>query len=237
MVITMQQHSTPQTTENDLSAALRGWGIVGTLFTIVVLLMGNMILPNMIVLPVGALLVLIWIRITATPWHEIGYVKPKSWIAVVVTGLVLGITFKFGMKAVVMPLFGADPVNQAYHFLAGNKELLPAAIFGMLVAGFGEETVFRGFLFTRLKRLFGCSNRSRILIVILTSALFASGHYTQGMAGIEQAAITGLVFGSIYAVTGSIWMIMVAHAAFDLTALAIIYWDLETSVAQLIFKG
>ena len=29
---------------------------------------------------------------------------------------------------------------------------------------------------------------------------------------------------------------MFAHAAFDLTALAIIYWNLESKVAQLIFK-
>lgn len=29
---------------------------------------------------------------------------------------------------------------------------------------------------------------------------------------------------------------MIAHAAFDLTALAIIYWDLETAVAHLIFS-
>ena len=29
---------------------------------------------------------------------------------------------------------------------------------------------------------------------------------------------------------------MFAHAAFDLTALAIIYWNLESAVAHLIFK-
>jgi hypothetical protein len=29
---------------------------------------------------------------------------------------------------------------------------------------------------------------------------------------------------------------MIAHAAFDLTALAIIYWNLEAAVAHLIFK-
>jgi hypothetical protein len=29
---------------------------------------------------------------------------------------------------------------------------------------------------------------------------------------------------------------MVAHAAFDLTALAIIYWNLETKVAHLVFR-
>ena len=29
---------------------------------------------------------------------------------------------------------------------------------------------------------------------------------------------------------------MFAHAAFDLTALAVIYWNLESKVAHLIFK-
>jgi len=31
-------------------------------------------------------------------------------------------------------------------------------------------------------------------------------------------------------------MLMLAHASFDLTALAMIYWDLETKVAHLVFK-
>jgi len=31
-------------------------------------------------------------------------------------------------------------------------------------------------------------------------------------------------------------MVMAAHAAFDLTALAIIYWNVESAVAHLIFN-
>jgi membrane protease YdiL (CAAX protease family) len=49
--------------------------------------------------------------------------------------------------------------------------------------------------------------------------------------------MTGLVFGSIFAATGSLWVPICAHAAFDLTALAIIYLDLETAVAHLFFKA
>jgi len=188
-------------------------------------------------LPIGAVLVLIWVEITKTPWREIGYVKPKNWIAVVVIGILFGIIFKFLMKAIVMPCFGADPVNPSYHFLTGNKALLPAAIWTMLAAGFGEETVYRGFLFNRFERVFGWTRYSKILIVAITSVLFAFGHTQQGISGIEQAAITGLVFGSIYTVNRSIWMIMIAHAVYDLTALAMIYWNLETSVAHLLFKG
>ena len=58
----------------------------------------------------------------------------------------------------------------------------------------------------------------------------------QGLTGAEQATIVGLVFGTIFAVTGRIWMLMFAHAAFDLTALAMIYWNLETRVARIVFK-
>lgn len=39
-----------------------------------------------------------------------------------------------------------------------------------------------------------------------------------------------------FAVTGRIWMLMVAHAAFDLTALAVIYWNLESKVAHFRFR-
>jgi len=233
----MPQNSTHQTTDNDFSASLRGFGIVGIFFTVAVILVGNVVLANMIMLPIGAILVLIWIEITKTPWREIGYVKPKSWIAVVVIGVISGITFKFLMKAIVMPFFGANPINQSYHFLAGNKALLPAAIWTMIAAGFGEETVFRGFLFARLETLLGWSSNAKIIIVTITSALFALAHHSQGIAGVEQATITGLVFGSIYAINRSIWIIMIAHATFDLTALAMIYWNLENSVAHIIFKG
>jgi membrane protease YdiL (CAAX protease family) len=104
-------------------------------------------------------------------------------------------------------------------------------------AGFGEETVFRGYLFERFGKLVGTGTGAKAAIVLVTSALFALGHYSnEGLAGVEQAAITGLVFGTIFAVTGRIWMLMCMHAAFDVAALAIIYWDLEADVAHLVFK-
>jgi membrane protease YdiL (CAAX protease family) len=72
---------------------------------------------------------------------------------------------------------------------------------------------------------------------VLTAGLFAAGHYhVQGFGGAEQAMITGLVFGTVFAVTGRIWMLMFAHAAYDLTAVALIYWNLESQVAHLVFK-
>jgi membrane protease YdiL (CAAX protease family) len=216
-----------------VAARLRGFGPLGILAILVILLAGNH--PYV---PLSAILVLVWVRWSQTPWREIGYVRPKSWTRDLAVGIAFGIAFKFLMKAIVMPLLGADPINQAFHYLAGNRAALPGAVYAMIVgAGFGEETVFRGYLFERLGKLFGSAVWARTMIVLLTAGWFGLAHHSlQGLAGVEQATVVGLVFGTIFAVTGRIWMLMFAHAAFDLTALAIIYWNLESDVAHLVFK-
>ena len=226
-----EAHATPSS-DDRVARALRGLGPLGVL-AILVVLAGNFLFA-----PLSAILVLAWVRWSRTPWHEIGYRLPENWVRTLALGIPFGIVFKLVMKALVMPLLGADPVNHAYHYLAGNTAALPAAVFTMIVvAGFGEETVFRGYLFERLGKWLGSSAWAKALIVLLTSALFGSLHFhEQGLAGAEQATITGLVFGSIYAITGRIWLPMVAHAAFDLAAVAIIYGDLEARVAHLVFR-
>lgn len=180
---------------------------------------------------------LLWVRASRTPWHEIGYVRPRSWPATIATGLVFGVVLKLVLKAIVMPLLGADPLNQAYQHLVANPAALPGMILIILIgAGFGEETVFRGYLFERLGKLLGPAPAARTLIVLLTSAFFGLVHYPeQGIAGVQQATIVGLTFGTVYALAGRLFMLMIAHAAFDLTALAIIFWDLERSVAGVFF--
>lgn len=192
---------------------------------------------NLVVVPLSAVLVLLWAHRSGTPWHAIGYVQPRSWIVTVGVGLIVGVVLKLVMKAVVMPILGAPPINPTYHYLVGNTAALPGILFAMIVgAGFGEETVFRGYLFERLGKLLGTSARAKAAIVALTALLFGLAHYDQGIPGVQQGTIVGLAFGTIYAVTGRIWMLMIAHAAFDLTALAIIYWDLETAVARFFFN-
>jgi membrane protease YdiL (CAAX protease family) len=218
--------------DDRFAESLRRFGPLGIL-TILVILAGNVIF-----VPLSAILVLIWVRWSHTPWSELGYVRPRNWTATVFGGVVFGIALKFVMKSIVMPLLGAAPINQPFHYLVGNTAALPGAMYAMIVgAGFGEETVFRGYMFERLGKLFGRGVWARVFIVLFTSVWFALNHYSlQGLAGVEQATITGIVFGTIFAVTGRIWMLMIAHAAFDLTALAMIYWNFESWVAHLVFK-
>jgi membrane protease YdiL (CAAX protease family) len=211
---------------------LRGFGPIGLLAMAVVLL-GNVLFPG------GAgLLVLIWARLSRTPWRDIGYVRPRSWIGTLALGIVLGFMLELTLKAIVMRMLGAPAINPAYRNLVGNASAVPGFLFTIIVgAGFGEETVFRGFLFERLGKLLGHGRPAKFAIILVTSLLFGLAHYgTQGWAGVEQSAVTGAVFGTCYALAGRIWLPIVIHATFDLTAYALIYWNLAPTVATLLFK-
>lgn len=228
----VERESAPEKANNRFAAGLRGFGPLGSL-AILIILGGNFVIT-----PLSAILALLWVKISRTPWREIGYVRPRSWARTIAIGIGFGVVLKFIMKALVMPLFGAPPINQAYQFVTGNSAVIPILLFTMIfTAGFGEETFYRGWMFERLGKLFGQSVPAKVAIALITSILFASIHYPeQGWPGVEQALITGLIFGSIFAITGQIFMLMIIHAAFDLTALWMIYYGLETRIAHLIFK-
>jgi membrane protease YdiL (CAAX protease family) len=215
-----------------LAARLRGFGPVG-IVAILIILGGNFLFA-----PLSAIFALIWAWMSRTPWRDLGFVRPRSWARTIVIGIVFGVALKFAMKSIVMPLLGAPPVNGPFHFLADNPAEIPWMLYIIFVtAGFGEEVLFRGWAFERFGKLLGPSGWAKAVAVLVTSAWFGYAHYGfQGMPGVQNATIVGLAFGSVFAVTGRIYLLMVAHVAFDLAAYAMIYWEWETAVAHFFFK-
>lgn len=208
---------------------LRGFGPLGVLSLVLVLGTGNLVGPTMAVF---------WTWASRTPWKDLGFVRPKSWWTDVIIGLLSGIAFKILLKAVVLPPLGVPDVNRTYSFLVGNTAVLPRILFMMIVGGgVGEEVMWRGFLFDRLKALLGSSWPAGVVIVLFTSLLFASAHLLdQGWPGATQAVFTGLAFGLAYRRLRRIWPVMMGHAAFDMTAVLMIYWNVERQVAHWIFR-
>src|SRR5687768_9885550 len=206
-----------------LAAQLRGFGPVSIL-AMLAILAGDFLFH-----PLSAILVLVWAWLSRTPWPDLGFVRPKSWLRTLAIALLFGALLKLIMKALVMPLLGAPEINQAFHFLVGNTAALPGILYRVSVgAGFGEETFYRAYLFERLGKLFGESVWAKTSIVLLTSVWFGIVHYPfQGLAGAQQALLVGLIFGTIFALKRQIYFLIIAHAAFDIMAVAIIYYDLE----------
>ena len=215
-----------------LAARLRGFGPLGIVAMLIVA--GG----NFLFTPLSALFALLWAWLSRTPWRHLGFVRPRSWARTIVIGIVFGVALKFAMKSIVMPLLGAPPVNGPFHFLAHNPAEVPWMLYIIFVtAGFGEEVLFRGWAFERFGKLLGRSGWAKAVAVLVTSAWFGYAHYGfQGMPGVQNATVVGLAFGSVFAVTGRIYLLMIAHTAFDLAAYAMIYWEWETAVAHFFFK-
>src|SRR5206468_6314174 len=86
--------------EARLEVTWRGVGPVDVVAMLVIVLSGTVSVGRVAV-PIGALLVLAWARWSGTPWHEIGFAQPGSWIASLTLGVAGGIAFKFMMKAII----------------------------------------------------------------------------------------------------------------------------------------
>nr|MBN2278396.1 CPBP family intramembrane metalloprotease [candidate division Zixibacteria bacterium] len=86
-----------------------------------------------------------------------------------------------------------------------------------LTAAICEETVFRGYLLTRLKIFAG--TRGWVLPIILSSLSFGAGHTYQGIGGFVLMSIYGSFFALLYIRTGSIWPAIIAHFFQDFSAL------------------
>lgn len=223
----------PPSAHDRFAARLRGGGPVG-IAAIFVVFAGLSVTP-----PIGAVLVMLWLWLSRTPLRDVGLVRPNSWVGGLVIGGLLGVTFKVAMKAVVMPLLGVAPINAAYQYLANDPvAAVNFAAFVVYGAGFSEELYFRGYLFERFGRLWGTSVLATSATLTTTTMVFAVRHYVeQGFPGVLNALFTGFAFGILFVVNRRrLWTVVVAHAAFDLTAIAMIYYNFEDRVSHLVFK-
>src|SRR5437867_11391061 len=111
--------NTSHTPSSHLAEQLHGFGPVGLLALLIILA------GNLLVVPLSAVLLLVWARLSQTPWRTLGFAVPRSWTRTFAIGIPFGIAFKLAMKAVVMPLFGAPAVIPWYHYLAVNAAASP----------------------------------------------------------------------------------------------------------------
>jgi membrane protease YdiL (CAAX protease family) len=81
-----------------------------------------------------------------------------------------------------------------------------------VVAGVGEEIVYRGYLVTVLAGVMG----DPWVALLVSSLAFGLLHGYQGGGGIVRTALLGGVLGAGFVVTGSLWSAIVAHTAVDL---------------------
>lgn len=94
-----------------------------------------------------------------------------------------------------------------------NARELLAFIPVSITAGVWEELFYRGFLMWFFAPLAGVAGS-----IAITSVIFGVGHAYQGWKGVVRTTIAGALFAAGYALTASLWWLMIIHAAIDVFA-------------------
>ncbi|MFZ0216202.1 MAG: CPBP family intramembrane glutamic endopeptidase [Candidatus Dormiibacterota bacterium] len=124
-------------------------------------------------------------------------------------GLALSVVVIWRLRA-PLPVVGGDRVRVLVPTTPGER----GWFLGLsLAAGICEELLFRGLLLALLSALLG--GPPAWLVVLLGAVAFGLAHAYQGPVGILVTTLMGALLGGLYAVTGSLLLVMLVHAAFD----------------------
>jgi membrane protease YdiL (CAAX protease family) len=151
------------------------------------------------------LFVLGWVslRLRGMRWRDIGLARFRNWRTTLVYGVAAGIGLSLLELLVTQPLLvwltGKQPDLEDFRQLTGNLWLLLIlVVLAWVQAGIGEEGVYRGCVMNRVADLGNRGRGAWITSLILVSTLFGFAHTYQGITGVIEAAIAGLLFGLLY---------------------------------------
>jgi len=123
-----------------------------------------------------------------------------------------------------------------FDFLRGNLlNYLIFILYMWVIAGFGEEFLYRGFFMKRLAVVLGDNNRGWILSAILISTIFGLAHMYQGASGVISTGLAGLLLSLIFfRHRKALPVAMLAHGFYDMIGLTLIYFSKETIITDFI---
>ncbi|HEY0436417.1 MAG TPA: CPBP family intramembrane glutamic endopeptidase [Phenylobacterium sp.] len=157
--------------------------------------------PGEMLILVGAATLLL--RRRGERWRGLGLARPASWrrvAALVAAGYVAAIAINAVCVLLLFPALGLKlPSFAALGAVKGDAgAYLYWLLLAWISAALGEELLFRGFILSRLERLFGAGRGPMLAALVLQALLFSLGHLYQGPAGAIVTGGLGLVLGGVY---------------------------------------
>lgn len=163
-------------------------------------------------------------------WGSVGFRWPPHAPTAILLGAVAGVALSVHELIVLEPAVrsftGAPPDLSFFKDLKGN---LQATLFWIalswVLAGFGEEMVWRGYALNRLSALLGGTTGAWVLAAIAVNIVFGIGHEYQDLTGIIVTAIGGLTYTVLYLLAGrNLAVPIVAHGMQNTCDFIFMYW-------------
>jgi membrane protease YdiL (CAAX protease family) len=163
-------------------------------------------------------------------WRELGFRRPNDLRAAALWAIGLFLVDMLLIPPIVGSLstaLGFPPQDlSAFADLKGNtlKYLVLLLPIAWGAAAFGEELLYRGFIFQRLTDALGPSGWATTVALLMQAALFAAGHAYLGPHGMLNAGALGLVAGLAFVRSGrNLWPLIIAHGLVDTVGITALY--------------
>jgi membrane protease YdiL (CAAX protease family) len=128
-------------------------------------------------------------------------------------------------QPLLVGLTGRPPDLETFRPLIGSPGLLLLGLaLVWVLAAFGEETAYRGYLMNRVADLANQSRWAWFTSLIVVSTLFGLAHSGQGITGMIDEGIMGLLLGLMYLGCGrNLSVPIVAHGVQDTVDVLLIF--------------
>lgn len=184
--------------------------------------------------PILLLTIMAWVslRLRLLRWRDVGLKRPDRWLTTIGLALLIGIGYQvvdiFIIAPVLESITGEAVDLSLFNNLQGNLlMLLFLLVVSWTEAAFIEEMFFRGYLFNRITGLFAKERLGVSMALIVTSLLFGAAHAYQGISGVVDTALAGLLLGLLYLYAGrNLWLPILAHGVIDTVGFLIIFFGL-----------
>jgi membrane protease YdiL (CAAX protease family) len=164
-----------------------------------------------------------WISLLVrrTGWRNLGLKLYRNWKTTIALGVAIGILLELIELLLTQPLLvkflGKQPDLELFRALHGNIKWTLLAVAGAwTLAAFGEEMVYRGYLMNRVADLFNRTRSAWIVSLLVVQVGFGLAHLYQGITGVIDEGLMGLLLGIVYLRTGrNLSVPIIAHGISD----------------------
>lgn len=169
------------------------------------------------------------LRVRGMQWRQIGFARYRTWATTLVLGTVCGVGLEafdlFGKQRLLTRLLGKPPDLSGFVEVRGRFGFaLLMIVLIWILAAFGEELVYRGYLMNRMADLGRGSRMAWVVSLILVSAVFGLSHYRQGLTGIIEEGTDGVILGLTYvACRHNLAVPIVAHGVCDTIDIVLLF--------------
>jgi hypothetical protein len=172
-----------------------------------------------------------WIslRLRGLRWKDAGFARPRSWRMAMLVGILSGLFIELFELFISQPLLarwtGKMPDLSNFTTVRGNLKLtLIYLLLVWILAAFGEELVYRGYLMNRFAGLFRESLAAWVASLVVISIVFGCSHIDQAATGILENVWDGLLLGTLYLACGrNLTAAIIAHGVTDTVDVLLMY--------------